>query len=157
MERSTRQRTAIRAAIEAAARPLSPHEILDAVRVTVPEIGIATIYRNLKLLLGEGELQAVTLPGENPRYETSHAAHHHHHHFHCVACDRVFEVEGCPGRMDDLAPAGFVIDRHELTLYGECAECAAKGKGKAAPVAATSAASSSVTSAAKRPPRPHKH
>ncbi len=133
MERSTRQRTAIRAAIEAAGRPLSPQEIHDAVRATVPEIGIATIYRNLKLLLAEGEVLAVTLPGENPRYETALLAHHHHHHFHCVPCDRVFEVAGCPGRMDDLAPAGFVIDRHELTLYGECAECAAKHKGKAAP------------------------
>ncbi|MBB3221030.1 transcriptional repressor [Pseudoduganella umbonata] len=153
MERSTRQRTAIRAAIEAAARPLSPQEILDAVRVTVPEIGIATIYRNLKLLLGEAEIQAVTLPGENPRYETAHLAHHHHHHFHCVPCDRVFEVEGCPGRMDDLAPAGFVIDRHELTLYGECAECAAKGKAKARAKAAPEAAAAAAT----RPARAHKH
>lgn len=147
MERSTRQRTAIRAAIETAARPLSPQEIHDAVRATVPEIGIATIYRNLKLLLGEGEILAVTLPGENPRYETAHLAHRHHHHFHCMPCDRVFEVAGCPGRMDDLAPEGFVIDHHELTLYGECAECAAKRKGKKA----------AAPSAAKRPARQHKH
>jgi Fur family ferric uptake transcriptional regulator len=147
MERSTRQRTAIRAAIEAAARPLSPQEIHDAVRVTVPESARATIYRNLKLLLGEGEVLAVTLPGENPRYETAQLAHHHHHHFHCVPCDRVFEVEGCPGKMDDLAPAGFIIDRHELTLYGECAECAAKRKGKPA----------LATMPAKKPARQHKH
>jgi Fur family ferric uptake transcriptional regulator len=155
MERSTRQRTAIRAAIEAAARPLSPQEIHDAVRVTVPEIGIATIYRNLKLLLGEGEVLAVTLPGENPRYETAHLAHRHHHHFHCVSCDRVFEVAGCPGKMDDLAPAGFVIDRHEITLYGECAECAAshkgKGKGKGTTVPPR------PPPPAKRPARQHKH
>jgi Fur family ferric uptake transcriptional regulator len=126
MERSTRQRTAIRAAIEAAARPLSPQEIQDAVRVTVPEIGMATIYRNLKLLLNEGEILAVSLPGDNPRYEQAHLAHEHHHHFHCVPCDRVFDVAGCPGAMDHLAPPGFVIDHHELTLYGTCAECSAK-------------------------------
>lgn len=130
MERSTRQRTAIRAAITAAGRPLSPHEILAEVRNSVAQIGIATIYRNLKSLLAEGEIQAVNLPGENARYETRQAAHHHHHHFHCVPCDRVFDIEGCPGAMDALAPKGFVIEHHELTLYGTCADCSAKAARK---------------------------
>jgi Fur family ferric uptake transcriptional regulator len=124
MERSTRQRTAIRTAIEAAARPLTPQEILSAVRESVPEIGIATIYRNLKLLLDEGTIEAVNLPGGNARYEMHHPAHHHHHHFHCSHCDRVFDVQGCPGSMDNLAPDGFLIERHEITLYGLCADCA---------------------------------
>jgi Fur family ferric uptake transcriptional regulator len=135
MERSTRQRTAIRTVIDAAARPLTPQEILAGVRETVSEIGIATIYRNLKLLLDDGTIQTVSLPGENARYEMSHAAHHHHHHFHCVPCDRVFDVDGCPGPMDSLAPAGFVIDRHELTLYGVCADCAAERAAERAKVA----------------------
>ncbi len=124
MERSTRQRTAIRSVIEAAARPLTPQEILDAVRESVPEIGIATIYRNIKLLLDESTIVVVNLPGDNSRYEMSHSAHHHHHHFHCVKCNRVYDVEGCPGSMENLAPAGFQVERHELTLYGVCAECA---------------------------------
>ncbi len=124
MERSTRQRTAIRTAIDVAARPLTPQEILTAVRASVPEIGIATIYRNLKLLLDEGTIEAVNLPGESPRYEMHHSAHHHHHHFHCSRCDRVFDVKGCPGSMDNLAPDGFLIERHEITLYGLCADCA---------------------------------
>jgi Fur family ferric uptake transcriptional regulator len=128
MERSTRQRTAIRAAITAAARPLSPQEILELVRTSVAEIGIATVYRNLKSLLVEGAIETVNLPGENPRYETKQAAHHHHHHFHCASCDRVFDVEGCPGSMDQLAPKGFVIQSHELTLYGVCADCAAPAR-----------------------------
>ena len=124
MERSTRQRTAIRTVIDVAARPLTPQEIHAAVRESVPEIGIATIYRNLKLLLDEAIIEVVNLPGENPRYEMSHMADHHHHHFHCMRCDRVFDVEGCPGAMENLAPKGFAIERHELTLYGACADCA---------------------------------
>lgn len=135
MERSTRQRTAIRAVIEAAARPLTPQEILDGVRETVAAIGLATIYRNLKLLLEDGTIGTVSLPGESPRYEMGHAAPHHHHHFHCIACDRVFDVEGCPGHMEQLAPKGFVIDRHELTLYGMCADCSAERAKAAAPAA----------------------
>lgn len=125
MERSTRQRVAIRAVINAAGRPLTPLEIQDQVRLSGAEAGIATIYRNLKHLLAEGAIETVNLPGDNPRYEASHAAHHHHHHFHCSQCDRVFDIPGCVGRVDQLAPTGFVTERHELTLYGRCPECAA--------------------------------
>jgi hypothetical protein len=56
MERSTRQRSAIRSAIDAAGRPLSPQEVLDAAQAEVPGLSQATVYRNLKLLLDAAEV-----------------------------------------------------------------------------------------------------
>jgi Fur family ferric uptake transcriptional regulator len=129
MERSTRQREALRNVIEGAQRPLSPQEILDGVQATVPGIGIATIYRNIKLMLEAGEIEVVSLPGENPRYEPSHRDHHHH--FQCEACRRVFDVHQCPGDLKGLAPKGFKVLRHELTLYGLCKDCVASKRGTA--------------------------
>jgi Fur family transcriptional regulator, ferric uptake regulator len=121
MERDTRQRRAIRAVMEQAGRPLSPKEVLSASRRRVRTLGMATVYRTLNALLAEGELVEVQLPGEPPRYELS--GKQHHHHFFCDACDRVYEVEGCPGAMTGLVPAGFELERHELVLYGRCAAC----------------------------------
>ena len=123
MERTTRQKTAILAVIESARRPLSPQEILEAALLQVAQLGIATVYRNLKSLTQEGRLQIVTLPGESPRYEPSTVASHHHHHFQCSHCQRVFDVHDCPGDLKRMAPQGFVVERHELTLYGLCADC----------------------------------
>lgn len=130
MERSTRQRTAIRTVIDEAGRPLSPQEVLDGARGHVSALGMATVYRNLKLLLDEGVIQAVNLPAENPRYESVHVEHHHHH-FQCRVCGRVFDVHACPGSMEKIVPNGFVLEHHELTLYGTCAECAAATRAKA--------------------------
>ena len=121
MERTTRQRDAIRAAIQASSRPLLPQEILDKVRAAVPSVGIATIYRNLKLLVAEGSAQMITLPGDNPRYETSESDHHHH--FQCTTCQRVYDIPGCPGTLRGLAPRGFTVDHHDVTLYGRCSDC----------------------------------
>jgi Fur family ferric uptake transcriptional regulator len=121
MERSTRQRSAIRSAIEQAQRPLSPQEVLAAAQAEVPALGLATVYRNLKLLVDAQEVCTVTLPGDSPRYEAGRQAHHHH--FQCTACDRVFDVHQCPGNLAQLAPPGFRVERHELTLYGHCATC----------------------------------
>lgn len=114
MERETRQREAIRAVIEAARRPLSPQEVLDLAR--------ATVYRNLKLLVAEGEVQAISLPGDSPRYELAHSPHHHHH-FQCTACLRVYDIHGCAGNWRQMAPRGFRVERHHVTLYGRCSDC----------------------------------
>ncbi len=124
MERNTRQRDAILATLMAAGRPLSPAEILAAARKGVAGLGMATVYRNLRALVDQGVLQSIELPRDGSRYEMAEAAHHHHHHFRCEACGRVFDVEGCPGNLSALAPAGFVVDRHEVTLYGRCGDCA---------------------------------
>lgn len=121
MERSTRQRSSIRTVMEEAGRPLLPAEILGAAQREVPAIGLATVYRNIKQLMEAGEVQAVDLPGEATRYELSGRAHHHH--FRCMSCNRVFNVPGCPGDMQRIAPKGFVVERHEMTLYGVCSDC----------------------------------
>lgn len=132
MERSTRQRAAILAAIADAQRPLTPQEVLDSAREAVQGLGMATVYRNLKALLEDGSLQAVQLPGESPRYEPAEHEHgHHHHHFQCTVCSRVFDVHDCPGDLAGMAPKGFTVERHELTLYGRCADCAQAAAPKA--------------------------
>lgn len=134
MERNTRQRTAIREAIVKAARPLLPQEVLEAAQADAPGLSIATVYRNLKALLDDGELRAVMLPGENPRYEAAGGGHHHH--FQCTRCQRVFEVHACPGDLASLAPAGFTVEDHDLTLYGRCSECTPRAAGRRRPAAA---------------------
>jgi len=127
MERATRQRDAIKAALQKAKRPLSPHEVLEGARMIVRALGMATVYRNLKLLVAEGAVQVITLPGEAGRYEVREAAHRHHHHFQCTTCRRVYDVPGCPGDLRRLAPSGFTVEHHDVTLYGRCSAC---GKGK---------------------------
>lgn len=123
MERSTRQRAAIVGALDRLRRPLSPQELLVEARRAVPRIGIATVYRTIKALLDEAAVQVVELPGEPPRYER--APLDHHHHFRCRGCDRVFDVAGCPKGIAAVVPRGFVLESHELVLYGRCSVCRA--------------------------------
>ncbi|HEU0120783.1 MAG TPA: transcriptional repressor, partial [Bryobacteraceae bacterium] len=84
-------------------------------------LGIATVYRNIKMLLEEGWLTAVELPGEVTHYEL--AGKEHHHHFHCRACGKVFELNACLPNVQKLAPQGFAVTGHELLLYGACRDC----------------------------------
>lgn len=127
MPRNTRQRAAISRVFSKTQAPLTPQEILAAARREVPQLGIATVYRTIKSLLTGGVLAAVELPGEAPRYELADKAHHHH--FHCRACERVFDINKCITDFDEMRPAGFLVERHEVVLYGLCRSCATARRG----------------------------
>lgn len=123
-QRNTRQRQAIYKAIEEAGRPLTPQEILALAQKSVPELGIATVYRNLKVLLEDQSVCAVELPAQPDRYEAvKHHLHEHHHHFLCTKCHRAFEVHGCSNDFEEMVPEGFQMQTHEVVLYGFCAQC----------------------------------
>jgi len=85
-------------------------------------MGLATVYRTLNAFAREGLARVVSLPGEPARYEK--AGKSHHHHFVCRSCHRVFEVLACVGSVQKMAPAGFQVLEHEITLYGACRKCA---------------------------------
>lgn len=121
MIRHTPQRAAIQSALKDAGRPLSMQELGAEARRRLPGLGQATLYRAIHALLAEARVVAVEVPGEPDRYEA--AGKGHHHHFMCRSCHRLFELKGCPGNLQRLAPRGYAVEGHELTLYGRCPDC----------------------------------
>ncbi|MFC4452769.1 Fur family transcriptional regulator [Deinococcus sonorensis] len=121
--RHTRQREVIAQVLSAAEGPLTAPELLSRAQLRLPGLGSATVYRTLKLLQEQGEALAVNLDGE-PRYEASGRGHHHH--FSCRSCGRVFSIQSCPVALPSgtVYPGGFVVEEHEVTLYGRCPQCA---------------------------------
>ena len=122
-QRNTRQREKIVAAIRDSQGPLTVPEILERAQQDLPGLGVATVYRTVKLLLEDGKIQPVILPSGETRYESTGLGHHHH--FHCRVCDEVYDLEECPVSVPTgKYHHGFVVEDHELTLYGVCSSCA---------------------------------
>jgi Fur family ferric uptake transcriptional regulator len=122
--RDTSQQRAIRAAVHSAGRPLSVQEIHEIASQDCPNLGIRTVYRALNRPLDDDSIAPVVVPGQPDRYEPAAIAAKHHHHFRCEECDRVFDVDACPGGLNRMLPAGFKLTGHELSLWGTCSECA---------------------------------
>jgi Fur family ferric uptake transcriptional regulator len=95
-------------------------------RKALGRLGIATVYRAVGGLEADGWLKKVELPGEPVRYELADLDHHHH--FRCTQCDRVFDIEGCGFDHEAELPAGFVVESHEVILYGRCPACSGRGR-----------------------------
>jgi Fur family ferric uptake transcriptional regulator len=121
MKRMTRQRAEILKSIEATTGPLSIDEILKFAAESIPEINRSTIYRNLKVLVEEGKISSVEIPGGSIRYEIIKSAHHHY--FLCNICNRLFTIPGCPKGLLEMVPEGFKMRGHSITLNGYCKEC----------------------------------
>lgn len=120
--RRTRQRDTLVALITQAEGPLTVPQLLEMANTGEENVGIATVYRTVKLLLESQRIRSVTLPTGAVCYERSELGHHHH--FHCHRCDRVFDLKSCPVHIQkkDL-PKGFSLDSHDITLTGVCADC----------------------------------
>jgi Fur family ferric uptake transcriptional regulator len=119
--RRTRQRDAIEKVIEKSDRPLGLDEILAGASQEVSELGIATVYRAIKLLAERGQVISVEVPGVGVRYELSGKAHHHH--FHCDGCGRTFDLHTCPFTAPPALPDGFSHETHAITIFGKCDTC----------------------------------
>ena len=115
--RDTKQRNAIKRAIDKAARPVGPKEILELACEEVPNLGIATVYRNIKTMVEKGELEAVDLPGQAPRYQSPQDLKPHL--FICENSDRVFTIDPKLDGFKPALPEGFVLNRYQIICYGE--------------------------------------
>ncbi|MEM7384613.1 MAG: transcriptional repressor [Verrucomicrobiota bacterium] len=121
MPLETPQRSSILRVMDHLGRPVTPRELLVAASIESPGLGMATVYRTLKRLVGSGEVRKIEVAGVPPHYELERE--NHHHFFVCQDCERLFDLDSCPGGFDQLLPPGFTMNSHEIIIYGTCRNC----------------------------------
>ena len=115
---------------------LTVEEIYDLAKEESPEIGLATIYRTVQVLLDLHVIDKVTFDDGFTRYELNgeeSASGHRHHHAICTGCGKVYSLES--DLLDSLEEEvmeklGFLVTNHEVKLYGLCSECRTKNENK---------------------------
>lgn len=111
-------------------RHLTAEEIYELVKMDYPEIGLATVYRTIQLLLELKLIDSIQLGDGFVRYELGQRGEgqkkHHHHHLVCLGCGKVKSFE------DDLLEkleekiekeTLFQVVDHDVKLYGYCKDC----------------------------------
>lgn len=116
--RETKQREAIKQAILVASRPVSPKEILELACIRVPNLGIATVYRNIKTMVERGELETVEIPGQASRYQPP--ADKKPHLLVDESADRVYSVEIDLAGFTPVIP-GFNVTGFQIICTGSAA------------------------------------
>jgi Fur family ferric uptake transcriptional regulator len=104
---------------------ISAEELYDQLKREYPGIGLATIYRTLKLLSECGLANELHFSNGVTRYEHLFG-HEHHDHLICLRCGKYIEV--VEPAIEELQAKlaqknNFQVLRHRMELYGICHEC----------------------------------
>lgn len=99
--------------------------LYEKMKEKIPNISLATIYRNLKVLTGSGDI--IHLDGTE-NYDGNTDVHYH---FICRKCRRIFDLDMPP--VNDIeeyaqkcASEDIIIEKHSLAFYGVCKDCRKK-------------------------------
>ena len=125
--RLTEPRRLILEAVRATDAHTSAFAVHRKVRRRLPNLSLATVYRNLRQLAAEGFLLE-RAGADGLRFDGNVGAHDH---FTCLRCRRVFDVPPArttTARRRLAARTGFEILDHRVEFYGRCARCRSRTK-----------------------------
>ncbi|HBH61464.1 MAG TPA: transcriptional repressor [Nitrospiraceae bacterium] len=104
---------------------LTADELFRLVKKKNPSVGVATVYRTIKLICDCGLGRELRLDKNSVRYE--HLFNHDHHdHLYCKNCGELTEVvdKEIERLQEKLAnKAGFKMQGHRLIIHGICKKC----------------------------------
>ncbi len=103
---------------------MSVEDIYEEVIKVHPSISLATIYKNIILMVEKTVLVEVPITGKKPKYELSKADHIH---LVCTECGEV-EDKMCMETTDKVFHAlsekeHFRLNKRQVNLYGICEAC----------------------------------
>lgn len=119
------RRMIVESLLETGDEQMTADDIYQKVRATYPEVGLDTIYRNLRLLVKLNVVDEVKLPGKLAQYSLNRRAHQHG--LVCLECGVELPLGHCPIKeLETVAREqhGFVISSHRIELFGYCPKCA---------------------------------
>ncbi len=125
-ERSTRQKRALAAALDTSDSFRSAQDLFTELRARGENVGLTTVYNQLRVLADSGEVDALRADDGETLYRRCDTGHHHHH-LVCRRCGRTVEVEGPEVEQWAARVAdghGFVEVTHTVEILGTCAACA---------------------------------
>lgn len=126
-QRNTKQRHMVLNAVRARCNHPSADQIYLDVRAIDDRISRGTVYRNLSVLVQQGEVFQVKLSNMD-RYECQAAKHYH---LSCTQCDAICDAQlPYHEEMDEQAAqrTGYTVVRHHAVFEGLCPDCREKDR-----------------------------
>lgn len=123
----THQRQVIYQALKAMHGHPSPEEVYERVKLRIPSISLATVYKNIHLFIQSGVFHEVSLHHGSLRVETNPRPHHH---LVCTSCKSVTDIDAKDlGVASSLVSGarklrgGFLAERFAVDVLGLCPDC----------------------------------
>lgn len=122
---TTQRKDILRVLVDNPGKHFSAEQLLKEVKDVNPDIGMATIYRNLELFCQLGIVHQLDFNDSYKFYELN-VEEEHHHHLVCRSCGNIVEfndrvLEEFEERLE--AEYDFSIFDHRIKFFGLCSKC----------------------------------
>lgn len=124
--KSSKNREAVLEVLKGTITHPSADWIFEKVKESNPNIGIATVYRNLKTLLEQNEIFKVDVGDGLDHYDAQIAIKHDH--TYCTSCGAIGDVDAISAASLKKIASNFSAESYSLVLFGKCEKCISKGK-----------------------------
>ena len=126
--RNTIQKDLVRNTVYEMRRHVTANEVYEFVKECCPTIGKGTVYRNLDILVEEGNLRKVKVSDEPNRFDLTLK---NHYHVRCVNCGEISDVDmdeilGLLEKIHDTHGTDFL--GYDILFKGICPKCQKKIK-----------------------------
>ncbi|MEG1582042.1 MAG: transcriptional repressor [Clostridia bacterium] len=115
----TKQRKIIYDIIMKSAEHLTAQEIFTIAKSNMPSIAFGTVYRNLGLMIQNGDIGKIELLGEPARFDKSNIPHCHKK---CCKCGKVYDIK-IEGVTDIISKNVTKFINYQLNINYICSEC----------------------------------
>ena len=119
----SKQREALLKVLKSTDTHPSAYWIYDELKKEIPNISLATVYRNLAKLAQNGEILKLGLSSDMERFDGSTKDHAH---FVCNKCNSVldiFDIDASPCFHAAQTELNCEISGYSLVFYGICSNC----------------------------------
>ncbi len=117
----TKQRELILNAIMESNTHPTADELFQEIRIQLPTISLATVYRNLNMLSSDGIIKKIEMPDMPDRFDWRVTVHDH---LYCEKCGRVFDFtlpEVLDKQIEEVS--GMHVKQYSLVAKGICSDC----------------------------------
>jgi len=126
--RATSKRKIICEVLEKSGGHLNVEEVYHLAKKEDKSIGVATVYRTLKIMKDAGVIEAQTFGQDHSHFESP--TKNHHDHLVCTSCGKIEEFVS--DKLEEMKEKvskqnRFKMLSHKLEIYGLCADCQKKG------------------------------
>jgi Fur family transcriptional regulator, peroxide stress response regulator len=123
MRKSSKKKEAILQVVRSSPNHPSAESIYQQLKKEIPELGLATVYRNLRLLKENGQICELHGGNGTARYDGNTISHNH---FYCDKCGKILDLSE---PLDQLlenqinSHTGLKVTRRHIELGGLCPDC----------------------------------
>ena len=120
--RYSHQREKILEAVKSVKTHPTADIVYDMLRKEESNISLGTVYRNLGLLVANGDITPLYTGDDKVHYDGDNSSHRH---FVCRKCKKIIDIFIKPEIPDEIQnEMKLLVERENTVYYGQCRECA---------------------------------